>query len=59
MGNIDKRFEINLESYFRKWGSLAKSLTYPEWIIDNIKFPYNEKIQEKFESRDPQTISEG
>ena len=29
-----------------------------EWIIENLKYHFNEKIQEKFELREPRTITE-
>ena len=60
-GKYSDEVESSLETYFRKWSSLARSLDQQrddEWIIENLKYHFNEKIQEKFELREPRTITE-
>lgn len=60
-GKYDKQKENNMESYFRKWASLAKNLDQTrddEWIIDNLKTHFPEWIQDKFDNKEPQTIAE-
>lgn len=60
-GRYDAKSESGREAYFRKWASLAKSLDQERedaWIIDRLKFHFNERIQDKFEAREPRTITE-